>query len=313
MKSTRVSIVLEWDNSITGGAERARSVLAALSLQLTELDRDVELVSVFDDQMLERVAVERALADRMPPGVPVTLVASAGSRYYEQKNLGASRAKGDIVLFVDSDTKPEPGWLAEMVRPFDDASVEAVAGAVYTEAEGLSGKAFALSWNFPLRPSDGVMEPTVHFSANTVAFRRLAFLEQPFPDDLRFRGQCHTLALALAERGVTVWSNPNARVAHPRPSGFGYIIRRAICRGHDRLLTAQLDGTSTSFGRSLHVVGSDLKRSLHRVRAGRRRVGLAAWQVPAAVGLAWWYDGWSWVGWQIARVRPQLVRRHLRV
>jgi glycosyltransferase involved in cell wall biosynthesis len=290
-------------------------MLDALGGQITAVGRPTEVIAVCDADVIEPQALETMLSRAMPRGVAAIVVPAPGTRYYEQKNIGAAAAKGDVVVFVDSDIALGPDWLAELLAPLDDPAVEVVCGTVYTEHDDFSGKVFALIWNFPPPPTAAEMElrRTVHFTANAVAFRTPTVRAHPFPDDARFRGQCHTLALDLERQGIDVWLNPRSVSVHPRPKGWRYVIDRAMCRGHDRMLTARLRERSTSFYASLRVLGSDLKRTVGRIRRGRRRVGLPAWQVPPAVLLAWWYCAWSFVGWQLAKVAPDMVRRRFRV
>src|SRR3989338_4206345 len=49
------------------------------------------------------------------------------------RNLGASMAAGDIILFTDADCVPNVDWIREMVKPFVDSLVKAVKGAYRTE------------------------------------------------------------------------------------------------------------------------------------------------------------------------------------
>jgi cellulose synthase/poly-beta-1,6-N-acetylglucosamine synthase-like glycosyltransferase len=44
------------------------------------------------------------------------------------RNRGIGEATGEILAFVDADCLVEPQWLAELVRPFEDPAVGAVAG-----------------------------------------------------------------------------------------------------------------------------------------------------------------------------------------
>src|SRR3954465_10274816 len=44
-----------------------------------------------------------------------------GAEYYEMKNAGAAEATGDVVVYLDCDVVPEPGWLANLLPPFEDA------------------------------------------------------------------------------------------------------------------------------------------------------------------------------------------------
>ena len=46
------------------------------------------------------------------------------------RNLGISRAAGEIVAFIDDDAVPEPLWLTHLAAPFDIAEVAAAGGFV---------------------------------------------------------------------------------------------------------------------------------------------------------------------------------------
>ncbi|GAB4279834.1 MAG: glycosyltransferase [Candidatus Rifleibacteriota bacterium] len=48
------------------------------------------------------------------------------------RNMGIKEAKGEIVVFTDSDCKPNRTWLRKMVEPFSDPSVSGVKGAYST-------------------------------------------------------------------------------------------------------------------------------------------------------------------------------------
>ena len=59
---------------------------------------------------------------------PVRLIQQANKGPASARNYGVREAKGEIVLFTDSDCIPQPGWLKAMTDPFQDESVHGVKG-----------------------------------------------------------------------------------------------------------------------------------------------------------------------------------------
>jgi cellulose synthase/poly-beta-1,6-N-acetylglucosamine synthase-like glycosyltransferase len=308
-----VSVILEWDNVGRGGGRRATRVLRALDRELSTIDRPAELIVVHDPGIARSTDVEQLARAAVSESVPIRFLAEPGSTYYAQKNLGAAASSGDIVVFIDSDTAPEPSWLHELLSPFEDPDVSVVAGATYTEFESFPDRALALTWNFPIRSDGGANYAFGHFNANSVAFRRPVFEKHNFPSDLRFRGQCHSLAEELLSNDIEILVNPRARVAHPPPRGLWYITQRAMCQGHDRLLTYRAAGGTDAVFRSVKVLGADIKVSWRRTRRSYRSVGVTVGQIPAVMGIAIWYHLWSCIGWLAAMLVPGTIRRYLRV
>ncbi len=52
-----------------------------------------------------------------------------------KRNLGVSKAKGEIIAFIDSDAYPEKDWLAKAVKYFDDKDIGVVGGPNLTPNE----------------------------------------------------------------------------------------------------------------------------------------------------------------------------------
>ena len=226
-----VSIVVEWENSLHAGAQRADAALARLAEEVHASPRRIEVLVCHDEDT--------------PPSVPLQPVGDApawktvrvpDSRYYELKNHGAGEAAGAILVFLDSDAIPEPGWLEALLAPFSDPAIDVVAGQTYIQADSTYGKAFALWWFFPLRARTEPIRPVRHFFANNVAFRRPTFLAHPFtPIQGTARGACLGLAATLRDAGIAIWHAPAARVAHPAPRGWRHFMLRALAQGRDRL------------------------------------------------------------------------------
>ncbi|MEE9406316.1 MAG: glycosyltransferase family A protein, partial [Candidatus Aenigmarchaeota archaeon] len=56
------------------------------------------------------------------------------------RNLGASKASGDILLFTDADCVPDKDWVKEMMAPFRDKEAAGVQGAYRTKQKQLLAK-----------------------------------------------------------------------------------------------------------------------------------------------------------------------------
>jgi hypothetical protein len=154
-----LSIVIEWENARLAEAERSLRMLGELARQLDDLartsSRAVDILLLFNLAVMAEAAIE-ALIDHVRPRADwpamIRLLPSGERGYYEQKNFGVQHTAGDIVLFVDSDVVPEPGWLERLLTSFDP-EVGVVCGSTYVERGSFYERAVALFWLFPLRLS----------------------------------------------------------------------------------------------------------------------------------------------------------------
>ena len=107
------------------------------------------IVPVRDGEPTIAACLDAILATDYPPDRREILVVDNGSsdgtadqvqarpvRYLREarrgvsyaRNRGIAESRGEILVFVDADCLVEPDWLAELVRPFKDPEVGAVAG-----------------------------------------------------------------------------------------------------------------------------------------------------------------------------------------
>ncbi|WP_245243006.1 glycosyltransferase family 2 protein [Pararhodobacter sp. SW119] len=111
--------------------------------QLLEFLRDPgflaqgELIYVIDDPSIRADVLFEA--DRLYHlyQIPMRIVASPLNRGFSgANNLGAEHAKGEYLLFLNSDVIPiEPGWLEHLIAAFDEEAV-GVVGARLLSADG---------------------------------------------------------------------------------------------------------------------------------------------------------------------------------
>ena len=92
---------------------------------------------------MEIIVVDDASDDHTPDAVSQFDVSLITLEEHQQasfcRNLGAQKAEGEILAFIDSDCLADPLWLRELVPAFKDASLGAVGGLVdsYFEEKGL--------------------------------------------------------------------------------------------------------------------------------------------------------------------------------
>lgn len=109
----RVSVVVP----VLDDADHLRRCLAALAVQTRPAD---EVVVVDNGSRDDGAEVARA-AGAVVVDEPVRGIARASARGYD-------RATGDVVVRLDADSVPPPGWIAEAVRLLEDPDVVAVTG-----------------------------------------------------------------------------------------------------------------------------------------------------------------------------------------
>ncbi len=309
------SIVVEWENARWADLERTRRMLAALRLQLAELrPRFAEppaIIFVYDRLRIDPQVIERCLNDSLaaPDGLCVLrLLPVEGMGYYQLKNAGAGAATGEIVILLDCDVIPEPGWLEAMLTPFLDAKIEVVTGQTYIGPDTLYAKSAALFWVFPLRRGESGLIKVKHAFANNAAFRRKLFLCHPYPDEEMHRGNCRLLSRDLFARGVDIHQQLAARVNHPPPAGLGQFFVRGIWRGHDDLLLADRLQRQ-SFPQVIGAAAKRLRETHRRIVTQHRAVDLGAGGAAVAYLLGLAYNLLAGGGAIMARVTPRMLHR----
>jgi hypothetical protein len=322
MQNTSLSIVIEWDNAKHCKRERSLAMLRALRRELESLASSVaaEVLILYDGLEVNGAVVQAAIAEVFGTAcshAAIRTQSAEGLGYYELKNHGARLSTGEVVVLLDSDVIPDPGWLNAYTAAFTDPSVQVVAGATYVAPENLYFKAFALYGDFPLAPpADLGLVPTKRFFANNMAARRALLVAQPFPNLPHFRSQCRELARRLDGMGVKMVLQPRARVAHPPPNGLSHFVRQALCDGHDWFLSAQMYDETRS---TASVKGAywrfraALRRSLRRIRAGRQAVGLSVSGTVVAAMVAAGFFVCVFLGEVLTRIDPRIVRRHFAI
>jgi len=106
--------------------------LRALSLQQTDEKFEVVVVDDGSTENLEPVKAEWQSCLNLKWVVLKHNQGPAAAR-----NAGIQASKGDIILFTDSDCKPEPGWLKALSDVFTDGEVSGAKGVYKTDQKDL--------------------------------------------------------------------------------------------------------------------------------------------------------------------------------
>jgi len=313
-KSPTLSIVIEFENAGRIGCERAERMLSELHRQLSELAPELsacEVMFMFSADQVDGSWLEKAVSVRGDWPAALRFLRSSISGYYEQKNLGADLATGDIIVFIDSDVVPLPGWLEALIQPIRVGCADIVAGATSVERQSLYSTAMALGWIFPLPPQDLSVRPTRQFCANNVAFRRDLVGAMRFPEVDLYREQIGGVYQALSTRGSTMVMNGAAAVLHPPPEGFRGFVTRALWCGYD---TSRAVGSSRvqRLARALRAYIGGARSGVTRVVRDRRRAGLGLVGAGGALAVISAYHAIRILGFAAGLVAPDRTWRQLR-
>lgn len=325
--SPLLTILIEWENVLVAAEDRCVRMLEELGRQLSAFEAGVEVLVMFNPEQISAEVIEQILAQhlRITPhraDISARTVSSPGLHYYDLRNHGVQMARGEIIVCLDSDVIPEPGWLSALTDPLrTDPSISFVGGETHVDHTGsLFNKAFALGWIFPLRSAESTLRVGTdrQFWANNLACRRDFFLQNPYPTDAdpnESRNACRRLREQLAAQGIPIWRAGNARVSHPAPDGWSKALLHALVEGRDNAIIYQQRGYGR-LRRSLRAVDFAIGRLRQAVRNGLRKdrsFPVPAWQIPgvillltpyylASIAGAWaqaWFPRRIWSRWSL--------------
>lgn len=97
------------------------------------------------------------------------------------RNQGVTAASGELIAFTDSDCLPQAGWLAELVKGFDDPRVGGVGGVTRRADRGLMSE-YADEFNLLGHATDTEGKISIFPTAN-VCFRRDVLVEARLFDE----------------------------------------------------------------------------------------------------------------------------------
>ena len=206
------------------GDTRSAADLFAAFEALERGERD-ELIVV--DNSLAGSALALAPAR---PGVEVVRAADLRSSYHA-RNVGARRASGDWLLFVDSDCRPTPTLLADYFAEPVAEGVGALAGTVEPTGEGGGTVARHARSRPYLDQASFLAEPRGAFAATAnLMVRRAVWAELGGFEEVRSGGDVD-FSWRLQDAGWSIELRPAARVRHRHRETLSALVRQRIRYG----------------------------------------------------------------------------------
>jgi mycofactocin system glycosyltransferase len=160
------------------------------------------------------------------------------------RNVGAARATGEILAFIDSDCSASPGWLNDLIPAFSDPAMAAVGGQVdgmCTESAVDRYEAVMSSLSVSSRERVGSSgTDTFYLPSCNLLVRRSAFRSAGgFKDEMHV-GEDVDLTWRLRDNGWTISYLPAGNVLHEHRSSIRSFMSRRFDYGTSEGMLQQL-------------------------------------------------------------------------
>lgn len=229
-------------------APQAGAELPSISVVIPVLDREDELARCLESigrveypkEKIEIIVVDDGSRDRsaeVARGYGALVVSSGGVRRgpAAARNVGAARAGGDILAFIDSDCSASAGWLAELLPLFGNERVAAVGGLVdgmcsESGVDRYEAVMSSLSLGSRERFGSGG-DDTFYLPSCNLLVRRALFLSVGGFRNGMHVGEDVDLTWRLRDAGWTIAYLPSGRVLHEHRSTVRSFMSRRFDYG----------------------------------------------------------------------------------
>ncbi|HEX5042462.1 MAG TPA: glycosyltransferase [Candidatus Polarisedimenticolaceae bacterium] len=223
---TRVSVVIPARDEArcigaTVQAVREQAGLAAHEVEILVVDDGSA-----DDTAARAAAAGARVLRRMRGGNPGAA-----------RNRGARAARGEILVFLDADCVPEPGWLEAHRRAHGQGALIVGGSLALPSRAGLTARCAHYAGAYHVHAGRHAGQVLNHPPANLSVRRDLFLVTGGFSEQAPVCDGHEELAwqAALLRGGHTIRFEPRARVRHHYRPGLGNLLQRAYRWGYSAL------------------------------------------------------------------------------
>ncbi|TRZ55513.1 glycosyltransferase [archaeon] len=225
---TSVSVIIPCFNA-------ERTILRTLEALDKQTAKGFEVILADDGSNDETVKTAKSFK---PENYKLIVIAEKHAGPAAQRNRGAKKAKGELLLFTDSDCVPEKNWVSEMAKPFADKNIVGVSGTYRTLNNEKIIARFE-GYEIAKRHEKLARQKYIDFIGSfSAGYRKNIFKKfGGFSSDFkRADAEDPELSFKIAKTGYRMVFNPKAVVAHPHVSTLKKFWKQKFSRGFWRVL-----------------------------------------------------------------------------
>jgi hypothetical protein len=243
LEKPHITCIVEWENANALERATAQQFLDGIGKRLIEFGKttnlSAEILLVFDDDVDESdLRADIAACPNIDGDqLPIRLLYTPDTSYYEKKGLAAKHSQAEILLYGDSDCDFVSGWIEAITGPISRDEVDMCCGPAFARMEdGIIPVASAIGWFFPAPNARDPLQNTLasRFFANNFAIRRDIMEAVPLPRFDGSRTSGGPWVRRLKDANARVLHVPEAIAYHKQYDDFGGLMKRAWLLGKDR-------------------------------------------------------------------------------